>query len=170
MPHPQTRRRRIAPQRIGGRLTDEQHQQLSHGIQLRGGVDSFPDEAAARAAWTRHRAELMAEPREPGRRPWGFWQFAVELRSDGHGFAWWSVGAVSEAHLVWRDHADAAERARIEAEWLKAVHAVAGSPDPVPCARVYGVPRDFAEHHLPAAIAVLGIEQRAFRERLIGKG
>ena len=62
----------------------------------------------------RHRAELMAAPLWPGWRPWGFWRFDVGLEPAlGRRFVW-PAGIVSEQHMVYQHHADAAERAQIK--------------------------------------------------------
>jgi hypothetical protein len=140
-----TKRRKVVPRRIGDRLTEEQRQQLMHGILLRRGPFPFPSEDAARTAWQRNRDELMAWPRYPGCRPWGFWKYEAGVTPGD----WWMIGCLSEAHAVHRRYADAAERAQIEAEWLRAVRALPNSPgqDHVQRARDCGIPREFAEQH-----------------------
>jgi hypothetical protein len=106
----------------------------------------------------------MATPRRPGWRPWGFWRFDVGLEPAlGRRFVWLD-GTVSQQHMVYQHHADAAERAQIEAEWRKAVRVAVSqrARDHVAClVTLWHVPRDFAEQHLPAPIAALEAERRA---------
>ena len=113
-----TKRRRIAPRRIGGSLNDLQRAHLLIGPRLarrfgRPGDVGFEDDDHARAMWQRHREELLANRdftvNDPGMRPWGYWRFDVGLK----------VRPGNECVAVYRDHADATERAAIELTWSR---------------------------------------------------
>jgi hypothetical protein len=163
------------PRRIGDQLTGEQRQVLLFGILLRGGPWPFDSEEAAAAAWQRHGAELMVERPRPGWRPWGFWRYQIGLTPDPGGeFRWRQIGAYSEEHACWRDYADAAERATIEAEWLRTISsaAIGTHRDPLEYLsnpRELGIPLEILERYLPGAIASARAEREAFRESVTAR-
>jgi hypothetical protein len=149
MPHPNTKRRKIAPRRIGGRLTDEQREWLMYGGLLRRpvGPDPFPDDDTARAAWFHNRDELMAENRHPGCRPYGFWRYE-QGRSRPH-------DADYEAFRVWcLPNISPEEKQAIEAQWLKELCVGYVDPDQdLEAAVKTAVDRGFEFHHIPKSFA-----------------
>jgi hypothetical protein len=73
---------------------------------------------------------------------------------------------------VWRDHADANERASIESEWLHGIRSAAGVTHRDPATytpRELGIPSEFLERYLPGAIASARTEREAFLERVAGR-
>jgi hypothetical protein len=143
-----TVRRKIAPRRIGDKLTPEQRQWLRGALLVRGGPDPFPDDDMARAAWFHHRDELMAENRDPGRRPYGFWRYEQGLQRRPH-------DADYEAFKVWcLPDISPEEKQAIEADWLKVLCAGYVDPDQdLEAAVEAAVERGFEFHHIPKSFA-----------------
>ena len=172
-----TRRRKILPYRIGGRLNDGQRSLLLTGCPFFAvpGEPLFESADEERAAWQRHRAELMADREfnvcSPGRRPWGFWRFDCNLKPTGWPQEWaWPRGIESEAHMVHRlPDTSAAERAAIEAHWLTLIRQSAGNGGEYHACRWGGCPKAFYRKHSPPIIAEHERKAAAFRASLMGQ-
>jgi hypothetical protein len=88
---PTTRKR--VERRRSDTLNPNQHSILCSGCELFPAWDGFDDEQHEREAWAAHRDRLMAEWARPGRRPWAYWRYDLNLEEarDSHGnltFAW----------------------------------------------------------------------------------
>jgi hypothetical protein len=90
-------------------LTPDQRRDLRSGSREGPGV--FLTVAARRAAWTRHREELLAEPRNPGHRPRGWWLFEAKRPRDVH--------RSSPPQLAELGELTAEELAALEPEWSR---------------------------------------------------
>jgi hypothetical protein len=119
-----TKRRKIGPRRVGGRLNDRQRALLLTGLDRFGQPDDagFESDDHARQMWQRYRAELLADRdfnvNDPGYRPWGFWKFEAALKRNNFGWRW-PRGCRSEVESVYKHYADEAERAAIERDWQR---------------------------------------------------
>jgi hypothetical protein len=101
------RRVRTRLQHGGDGLTRAQRERLLVGRVFMGTGPSFGGSAdAMRAAWRKHRAELMATPElKPGRRPWAF--FVLELGCDPGPAREWSgqLDALMDRGLIGAEEA-----------------------------------------------------------------
>src|SRR5262249_7944033 len=83
-------------------------QELTLGPGQMGSI--FPTREEARAAWLKHRDELMSDWDHPARRPVGFYEFEVECAPPDYDIersTLWRIGVLAEE-----------ERTTIEAEWF----------------------------------------------------
>jgi hypothetical protein len=150
------------------------------------GEPLFSSEDEERAAWQRHRAELLASndfnsTTCVGMRPPALWRFDYGLKRVGWPREFdWPKPVQSEREMIWRELKAGRlapnvpdELAQIEAGWLKAVQLapLKYPKDPVAMLSTWhGAPRWFTRKHLPKAIAEYQRAAAKFRASLMGNG
>jgi hypothetical protein len=143
-------------------LTPRRASYLRAGSYLLAGptTEDFVDDAEVEQAWQMHREAILSKWDRPGRRPWAFWWFDLDLEQLDYRAWRWPAPYVSEADCVrglllagklepcQRDGTIVinSEAEAIEAEWDRSrAYCTAHHPgDPIERAlRDYGVPRDW---------------------------
>jgi hypothetical protein len=159
-----TKRRRIGARALMA-LTPRRREFLGCGRSMLAGreprLGDFEDENEARAAWTIHREDVLAEWDRPGRRPWALWMFDYQLEPAGPSFVW-PAPYQSESELVHAMlkagelapcrrsgiHRISSELTAIEEDWQHwlAICRMHHAEDPAGAAlQHYGAPRWFRE-------------------------